>query len=66
MPSMQVSQEEFVPARMPVHCVCEVPYNPDRFMVQCTACLDCEWQGRQRSRGEGWGVGEGGFQSVQY
>lgn len=36
----KVSQEEFVPARMPVHCVCEVPYNPDRFMVQCTACLD--------------------------
>mmetsp|Transcript_19809 Transcript_19809/g.47272 ORF Transcript_19809/g.47272 Transcript_19809/m.47272 type:complete len:197 (-) Transcript_19809:166-756(-) len=32
---------EFKPERVPVYCVCEMPYNPDRFMVQCESCE--EW-----------------------
>mmetsp|Transcript_12429 Transcript_12429/g.34884 ORF Transcript_12429/g.34884 Transcript_12429/m.34884 type:complete len:198 (+) Transcript_12429:549-1142(+) len=29
---------EFKPDRVPVYCTCEMPYNPDRFMVQCEKC----------------------------
>lgn len=32
---------EFKPDRVPVYCVCEMPYNPDRFMVMCEQCE--EW-----------------------
>ncbi|KAK9821725.1 hypothetical protein WJX81_005807 [Elliptochloris bilobata] len=31
---------EFRPDRVPVYCVCELPYNPDAYMVQCEACED--------------------------
>ncbi|KAK9841640.1 hypothetical protein WJX74_009224 [Apatococcus lobatus] len=29
---------EFRPDRVPVFCVCEMPYNPDAFMVACEKC----------------------------
>ena len=32
---------EFKPDRVPVYCVCEMPYNPDLFMVECESCE--EW-----------------------
>mmetsp|Transcript_2783 Transcript_2783/g.6962 ORF Transcript_2783/g.6962 Transcript_2783/m.6962 type:complete len:193 (-) Transcript_2783:51-629(-) len=32
---------EFKPDRVPVYCVCEMPYNPDHFMVECDECQ--EW-----------------------
>ncbi|QDZ20761.1 BAH domain-containing protein [Chloropicon primus] len=31
---------EFVPDIVPVFCVCETPYNPDRPMVECEDCSD--------------------------
>mmetsp|Transcript_34586 Transcript_34586/g.58089 ORF Transcript_34586/g.58089 Transcript_34586/m.58089 type:complete len:219 (-) Transcript_34586:593-1249(-) len=31
----------FKPDRVPVYCHCEMPYNPDLFMVECEACA--EW-----------------------
>ncbi|EEH60015.1 bah-phd domain-containing protein [Micromonas pusilla CCMP1545] len=38
--SYNVKKAEYRPARVPVYCVCEMPYNPDRFMVECEACTD--------------------------
>lgn len=35
------STHAFRPDRVPVFCVCEMPYNPDRFMIMCDACE--EW-----------------------
>ncbi|CAK0755513.1 hypothetical protein CVIRNUC_002380 [Coccomyxa viridis] len=32
---------EFRPDRVPVYCVCELPYNPDAFMIMCSKCE--EW-----------------------
>lgn len=29
---------EFKPDRVPVYCMCEMPYNPDLFMVECEGC----------------------------
>lgn len=37
----QPATKEFKPDRVPVYCVCEMPYNPDQFMVMCTRCE--EW-----------------------
>jgi len=34
------ARKEFEPDRVPVFCVCEMPYNPDKFMVCCDACED--------------------------
>ncbi|KAK3251849.1 hypothetical protein CYMTET_38829 [Cymbomonas tetramitiformis] len=31
----------FRPDRVPVYCCCEMPYNPDKFMVECEQCA--EW-----------------------
>lgn len=31
----------FRPDRVRVYCACEMPYNPDRFMVECDSCS--EW-----------------------
>lgn len=31
----------FDPPKVPVFCACELPYNPDRFMVMCEGCA--EW-----------------------
>ncbi|CAL8466792.1 g6328 [Coccomyxa elongata] len=33
--------KEFRPDRVPVYCVCELPYNPDDFMILCSGCE--EW-----------------------
>ena len=30
----------FKPDIVPVYCICEIPYNPDRPMVECEACND--------------------------
>ena len=30
----------FTPARVPVFCKCEMPYNPDHVMIECVACAD--------------------------
>ena len=30
----------FKPDIVPVYCVCEIPYNPDRAMVECDKCKD--------------------------
>ncbi|KAG2488871.1 hypothetical protein HYH03_012666 [Edaphochlamys debaryana] len=30
--------KQFEPDRVPVYCLCELPYNPDRPMVMCDAC----------------------------
>ncbi|KAJ7570422.1 hypothetical protein O6H91_01G119500 [Diphasiastrum complanatum] len=30
----------FIPDRVAVYCMCEMPYNPDDVMVQCEACKD--------------------------
>lgn len=35
------STHAFRPDRVPVFCVCEMPYNPDRFMIMCDKCE--EW-----------------------
>ncbi|EIE18166.1 BAH-domain-containing protein [Coccomyxa subellipsoidea C-169] len=32
--------EEFSPDRVPVYCLCEMPYNPDSFMILCSKCED--------------------------
>ena len=32
------STGEFKPDRVPVYCLCEMPYNPDLFMVECEGC----------------------------
>lgn len=34
---------------MPVYCKCEMPYSPDKLMVQCSACLNCECVGAQQT-----------------
>ena len=39
--SYKASKGEFKPDRVPVYCACEMPYNPDLFMVECEACE--EW-----------------------
>uniref|UniRef100_A0A7S1X821 BAH domain-containing protein n=1 Tax=Tetraselmis chuii TaxID=63592 RepID=A0A7S1X821_9CHLO len=33
--------KQFKPDRVPVYCKCEMPYNPDKFMVECDVCS--EW-----------------------
>ena len=36
----------FVPDTVPVYCICETPYNPDKPMVECEVCNDwfhIEW-----------------------
>ncbi|KXZ42309.1 hypothetical protein GPECTOR_164g151 [Gonium pectorale] len=35
------SKKQFDPDRVPVYCLCELPYNPDRPMVMCDSCE--EW-----------------------
>eukprot|EP00877_Chromochloris_zofingiensis_P003074 jgi/Chrzof1/12768/Cz07g06240.t1 len=35
------AKKEFEPDRVPVFCTCEMPYNPDKFMVMCDNCE--EW-----------------------
>lgn len=35
------AQRIFEPPKVPVFCICEMPYNPDKFMVQCDQCT--EW-----------------------
>lgn len=35
------SRGEFKPDRVPVYCLCEMPFNPDLFMVECEGCS--EW-----------------------
>mmetsp|Transcript_38176 Transcript_38176/g.53000 ORF Transcript_38176/g.53000 Transcript_38176/m.53000 type:complete len:313 (+) Transcript_38176:180-1118(+) len=37
----KASTGKFTPNRVPVYCSCEMPYNPDEFMVQCENCK--EW-----------------------
>ncbi|GFR44320.1 hypothetical protein Agub_g5532 [Astrephomene gubernaculifera] len=32
--------QQFEPDQVPIYCTCEMPYNPDRPMVMCTACED--------------------------
>lgn len=34
----KASAGEFKPDRVPVYCMCEMPYNPDLFMVECEGC----------------------------
>lgn len=38
---LQPATKEFKPDRVPVYCKCEMPYNPDQFMVMCIQCE--EW-----------------------
>lgn len=37
----QPAEKLFEPDRVPVFCRCEMPYNPDQFMVCCDTCT--EW-----------------------
>jgi len=37
----KAAKGEFKPDRVPVYCVCEMPFNPDLFMVECEGCE--EW-----------------------
>jgi hypothetical protein len=30
----------FIPDAVPVYCICETPYNPDKDMVECSECND--------------------------
>ena len=39
--SYKASKGEFKPDKVPVYCACEMPYNPDLFMVECESCE--EW-----------------------
>jgi hypothetical protein len=39
--TLQPAQRIFEPPKVPVFCLCEMPYNPDKFMVQCDQCT--EW-----------------------
>ena len=39
--SYKASKGEFKPDKVPVYCTCEMPYNPDLFMVECESCE--EW-----------------------
>jgi len=39
--ALQPAEKEFKPDRVPVYCVCEMPYNPDQMMVMCKVCE--EW-----------------------
>lgn len=39
--SYRAAARRFAPNRVPVFCVCEMPYNPDVPMVECVACA--EW-----------------------
>ncbi len=34
------AKKEFEPDQVPVFCVCEQPYNPDKYMVMCEQCTD--------------------------
>ena len=36
--SYKASKGEFKPDKVPVYCTCEMPYNPDLFMVECESC----------------------------
>ena len=38
--SYKASKGEFKPVKVPVYCTCEMPYNPDLFMVECESCED--------------------------
>jgi len=35
------TSHEYRPDKVPVYCICEMPYNPDLFMVMCNECE--EW-----------------------
>eukprot|EP00798_Chlamydomonas_sp_ICE-L_P021538 gene21538-28530_t len=35
------AKKEFEPDRVPVYCVCELPYSPDKDMIMCDICQ--EW-----------------------
>jgi len=37
----KAKQKRFKPDRVPVYCLCEMPYNPDLDMVECDTCA--EW-----------------------
>ena len=55
--SYKASKGEFKPDKVPVYCTCEMPYNPDLFMVECESCE--EWYhpqcvGTRRSRWRSW------------
>ena len=39
--SYLAARGEFKPDRVPVYCRCEMPYNPDLFMIECEGCE--EW-----------------------
>lgn len=35
------AEKRFYPDEVPIYCTCSLPYNPDKFMVQCSICE--EW-----------------------
>ena len=39
--SYLAARGEFKPDRVPVYCLCEMPFNPDLFMIECEGCE--EW-----------------------
>ncbi len=39
--SYRAATSRFTPRRVPVFCVCEMPYNPDLLMLECVDCA--EW-----------------------
>lgn len=39
--SYMPSQDKFGPESVPVYCICELPYNPDTYMIMCEKCE--EW-----------------------
>lgn len=53
--SYKAKTGQFRPDRVPVYCICEMPYNPDLFMIECDNCR--EWYhpeciGRERQEVE--------------
>jgi hypothetical protein len=38
---LQANTGHFEPDQVRVHCRCEMPYNPDEWMVECEKCY--EW-----------------------
>jgi hypothetical protein len=39
--SYRAAAQRFLPRRVPVFCLCEMPYNPDLLMLECMHCA--EW-----------------------
>ena len=35
-----VRTSKFTPDIVPIYCLCELPHNPDLFMIECEKCLD--------------------------